>query len=89
MDMMQNITVSLQKLCFRPGREDLNQISFEVHRIVSGDKVTVILNGKLDSNNNVDTLTASVRVGHPKIKTFAEIQAKKILHSTALPAVVT
>jgi hypothetical protein len=36
----------------------------------------VILNGKLDSNNNVDTLTALVHVGHTKIKTFSEIRAK-------------
>jgi hypothetical protein len=63
--------------------------SFEVHRIVSGDKVTVILNGKEDSNNNVVTLTGPVRVGHTQKKHLLESGWKIILQSTALTAVVT
>jgi hypothetical protein len=30
---------------------------FKGHRVVSGDKVTLILNGRADSNNNGDILT--------------------------------
>jgi hypothetical protein len=48
--------------------------SFQEHRIVSGNKVTLILNRKVDLNNNCGTLTGPVRVGH--IKTSAEIRAE-------------
>lgn len=75
--MMQNIMVSLQELCFGLCRIDVNHITvLRNTRVLSGDKVTLIVQRKVDSNNNGDTSTGPVRVGHTQIKKYAEIQGQ-------------